>query len=206
VFTGIIKFLGQINFLKQEEDEDLTISILIDNYLPNLYKSLKIGCSIACSGVCLTLIRKNIPCSEKIELIFQASDETKNKTTIKNWLVEDLVNVELSLKIGDEIGGHMVSGHIDEISQIKDIIKNKDSHIFIFSLPENVKKFISKKGSIVLNGVSLTINDVGNQKFSVNIIKHSFENTNFHLLKINDYVNLEIDTIARYLNKIVNDG
>ena len=206
MFTGIIKSLGQINFLQQREDEDLTLSVLIDNYPPTLYKSLKIGCSIACSGVCLTLINKDLPCSEKIALTFQASDETRDKTTIKNWLVKDFINIELSLKVGDEIGGHMVSGHIDEISQIKDIIKNKDSHIFIFSLPNKVKKFISEKGSIVLNGVSLTINEVQKEQFSVNIIKHSFDITNFHLLKIGDYVNLEIDTIARYLEKIVNDG
>ena len=206
MFTGIIKFLGQINLLQQKENEDLTISILIDHYPPIFYSSLIIGCSISCSGICLTLIKKSLPFATKVELTFQASEETKNKTTIKNWLIKDKVNIELSLKIGDEIGGHMVSGHVDEVSQIKNITKNKDSHIFTFSLPKNVKKFISEKGSVVLNGVSLTVNEVEKEQFSVNIIKHSFESTNFNLLKINDYVNLEIDMIARYINKIVNDG
>jgi len=140
-----------------------------------------------------------------VSLEFQASPETLSKTNIKNWKIGDKINLEFALRMGDELGGHLVSGHIDDVVQVKKInLVNNDSWQFFIELPQNLKKFIAPKGSVVLNGVSLTVNEVLDDSFSVNIIKHTFDNTNFANLKAGDYLNLEVDLIARYLERLVN--
>ena len=114
--------------------------------------------------------------------------------------------MEFSLRAGDELGGHMVLGHVDDKAEIISITQNDQSHIFEFFIPQNLKRFIAKKGSITIDGVSLTVNETNNNKFSVNIISHTFENTVFKNYKIGDFVNLEIDTIARYISNYVEKG
>lgn len=197
MFTGIINHLAKIEEIKHRKNSDSLLRISLDKN--SIKKMLKIGCSIACNGICLTLISQEI-IAKKIFLTFNASQETFEKTTLKNFQKNDFINVEFSLKIGDELGGHLVLGHVDDTAKILDISSIKDSWIFSFELKENFKKFIVKKGSITINGVSLTINNVLKNSFDVNIIDHTFHHTTFQNLKLNHLVNLEIDVIARYVN------
>jgi riboflavin synthase len=193
MFTGIITHIAIINDLNFYSNNDLLITLVLVNKSTN--RNLKIGCSIGCDGVCLTLIKK-----ESNSLFFQASNETLKKTNVKNWKIGNRVNIEFALKIGDELGGNLVSGHIDDVALVQRIEAiNNDSWLFSIQLKEDLRKFIVPKGSVVLNGVSLTINEVLKNSFNVNIIKHTFENTNFADLNVGNYLNLEIDLIARYL-------
>lgn len=198
MFTGIITNIGKIESLNKNSTKDLLLKISTDKN--KVTRKLDIGCSIACNGICLTLIKKEIKGS-KLLFSFQASNETCKKTTLKNWQLQEEINLEFALRVGDEFGGHIVSGHVDTTGKIKTIKQIKDSHIFTFIAPKNLMKFIAKKGSITIDGVSLTINEVKNNEFSVNLIQHTIENTIFKNAKIGDLVNLEIDTIARYILK-----
>lgn len=198
MFTGIIKNFAKVNNITKEDNKDLLLEILVLDDL--LDRNLEIGCSIACNGICLTLIKKLLNNKNQHSLYFQASNETRNKTTIDNWQKNQIINLEFSLRASDELGGHMVLGHIDEKTQIISITKDNQSHIFNFKTPKNLQKFIVKKGSVTIDGVSLTINETNEDFFSVNIISHTFANTIFKNYKINDFVNLEIDTIAKYLS------
>jgi riboflavin synthase len=195
MFTGIITQLGKIESLDFNQKKDLLLEISSNQ---KMNRKLEIGCSIACNGICLTLISKKNS-STKTIFAFQASDETCKKTNLKNWKIGEIINLEFALRAGDELGGHMVLGHVDDVAKVKSIKKIKDSHQFIFETKKDLMKFIAPKGSITLNGVSLTVNEVTKNNFSVNIIKHTLDNTNFLQLKTSDLVNLEIDVIARYI-------
>ncbi len=199
MFTGIITHLGKVSALDFNREKDLLLKIIT---FSKINRKLEIGCSIACNGICLTLISKK-KFFKKTTLTFQASDETCQKTNLKNWKIDDEINLEFALRAGDELGGHMVLGHVDDVAQIKSITQIKDSQQFIFTAKKDLMKFISEKGSVTLNGVSLTVNAVSNNDFSVNVIPHTLENTSFHHAKIGDFVNLEIDAIARYLAKLI---
>ncbi|MCE2687822.1 MAG: riboflavin synthase [Rickettsiales bacterium] len=207
MFTGIITHLGVVKKIINNRNQDTLITIslnLSSNQNEKQAKGLEIGCSIACNGICLTLIKKNQLENQKFELDFQASQETINKTNIHKWKIGQIINIEFSLKIGDELGGHLVSGHIDETIEICNILSVKDSWQFYFSITESNKKFIIPKGSATINGVSLTINETSQNNFMINIIPHTFENTNFKYCKIGDLCNLEVDLIARYLANLIN--
>ncbi len=200
MFTGIVTDIGYIKSINYIDNKDLLLEIALANSPKD--RKFEIGCSVACNGICLTLIEKKTAALEHA-LLFQASQETQQKTTIKNWKKGDLINLEFSLRIGDELGGHLVQGHVDCISNIIDIKPSNESWIFFIKTPSQIKKFISQKGSITINGTSLTINHVNHDIFDVNIIPHTFSKTNFHKLKISDPVNIEIDMIARYLEKLI---
>jgi riboflavin synthase len=202
VFTGIINHLGAVKNLARNSGHDLLITIQLKN--KNL-PSMQIGSSISCNGACLTLVKKTLN-DDFFDLDFEASDETLNKTTIGEWKKGDKINIEFALKVGDELGGHFVSGHVDAVSKIKNIKKISGSHQFIFEIPQDLNRFICQKGSVVLNGISLTVNDVDDDSFSVNIIPHTFNNTNLQDLQTGDKVNLEIDLIARYLSQNKNSN
>lgn len=197
MFTGIITHLATVKSLTSLSNQDLLITLELLNQ--NADRNFDIGCSISCNGVCLTLTEK------KTELLsFQASPETLQKTNIKNWKINDKINLEFALRMGDELGGHLVAGHIDNVAMVKEIKAiNQDSWQFLIALPQDLKKFVAPKGSVVLNGVSLTVNEVFDDSFGVNIIKHTFDHTNFSHLKIGDLLNLEVDLIARYLANLV---
>jgi len=196
MFTGIITNIGSVSNISYSSNQDLLITLEISD---QANRNFEIGCSVACNGVCLTLIKR-----EANKFFFQASPETLDKTNIKNWKIGDKINLEFALRIGDELGGHLVVGHIDNIVKILKIDSiNNDSWRFEFELPKDLRKFITQKGSVVLNGVSLTVNEVLEDAFSINIIQHTFNNTNFNDLKIGNLVNLEVDLIARYLDKLI---
>ena len=193
MFTGIITNQGQIVELKQNAKKDLLLRISV---IGKINRKLAIGCSIACNGICLTLIEQ-----KKSVLSFQASKETCDKTTLAKWQIGQKINLEFALRAGDELGGHLVSGHVDSVAKIKKIESIKTSKKFTFEAPKDLMRFIASKGSIALNGVSLTVNEVKNNLFSVNLIEHTISNTTFIDADVGDLVNIEIDTIARYVLK-----
>jgi riboflavin synthase len=200
MFTGIITNFGKIESLKHNNLKDLLLEVSCDKSA--IKRTLEIGCSIACNGICLTLIEKKIA-AKKIIFSFQASNETCEKTTLKNWEIGEFINLEFAMRMGDEFGGHMVLGHVDATAEIKKIERVKDSRKFTFATSKNLMKFISQKGSVTLDGVSLTVNSVEKNIFTVNIIEHTLKNTIFGNKKFGDLVNLEIDTIARYVSKLI---
>ena len=194
MFTGIIQNLGSvINYANGE----LEISTYLD------LSQCEIGSSICCNGVCLTIteiINKNKQFFFKVNL----GEETQQRTNFSHNLFDKsvYVNIEKSLKIGDEISGHFVYGHIDCITKIIDIKILKNSWEFFFENFNNSnKKFIVEKGSIAINGISLTIAKENKNNFSVSVIPHTYENTNLKYLKIEDYVNVEFDYLARFSMK-----
>jgi riboflavin synthase len=196
MFTGIITNLGRITALENNAKKDLLLKVSVAKN--SVKRTLEIGCSIAINGICLTLITKKIIGKDYV-FSFQASQETCNKTTLEKFKIGEIVNLEFALRVGDELGGHMVLGHVDEVGKISAIKKSKNSTILSFETSKDLIKFIAAKGSVVINGVSLTVNKVEKKSFCVNIIPHTFSNTNFQNLRIGDLVNLEIDVIARYL-------
>ncbi len=191
MFTGIITHLGKISELKKNPKKDLLLKISV---VGKINRKLVIGCSIACNGICLTLIEQ-----KKSLLSFQASKETCEKTTLENWKIGEEINLEFALRAGDELGGHMVLGHVDGTAKILAIQPIKDSKKFTFSTKKELIKFIAEKGSVTLNGASLTVNEVEKNSFSVNLIPHTIANTAFKDSAVNDFINLEIDVIARYV-------
>jgi len=191
MFTGIITHLGKVSELKKNPKKDLLLKISV---VEKINRKLVIGCSIACNGICLTLIEQ-----KKSLLSFQASRETCEKTTLENWKIGEEINLEFALRAGDELGGHMVLGHVDGAAKILAIQQIKDSKKFTFSTKKELMKFIAEKGSVTLNGASLTVNKVEKNSFSVNLIPHTIANTAFKNAAVNDFINLEIDVIARYV-------
>jgi len=151
--------------------------------------SMEDGCSISCNGVCLTVVER-----KKNQFSADVSEETLARTTLGSWQVGRQINLERALRIGDELGGHLVTGHIDSIGETKEINGSE----FTFIAPDNLVPFIAEKGSITIDGVSLTVNLVQKNSFVVNIIPHTMEKTTFRGLAKGDMVNLEIDLIARY--------
>ena len=198
MFTGIVSRVGKIEDISHPNDWELSISIIKSSQSDNPFEldKLIIGASIACSGICLTLkkIADNL-------LFFDVSDETASKTNFLHWKVGTIINLEKSLKVGDEIAGHFVSGHIDGVTELKDKKFLKKSTLLNFFIPKKIEKFICEKGSVTLDGVSLTVNKVLKNKFSVNIIPHTNKITTLGKLKKGDKVNIEVDILARYINK-----
>jgi riboflavin synthase len=199
MFTGIITHLGKVEILENNAEKDLLLKLsTAENAIE---RKLEIGCSIAVNGTCLTLVSKE-SVGENVLLTFQASRETCEKTTLEKFKIGEIVNLEFALRVGDELGGHMVSGHVDEVVEIVTIEEVQDSHRVGFRVSKELSKFIAEKGSAVINGVSLTVNESLGEIFFVNIIPHTFINTNFKNLEVGGLVNLEIDLVARYLARL----
>ena len=188
MFTGIIKDIGKIISLDNKKG-DLKISVKTNLSLADISQ----GDSISCDGICLTAITLT-----KNTFNTELSKETLSVTTSMFWQKGKKINIEKSLLLGDQIGGHLVSGHIDCLGVLKNKEVIKGSTKLDFDIPKEFNKYISKKGSVAINGVSLTINETNKNLFSVNIISHTLKNTTLGLLKLKDNVNIEIDTIARY--------
>lgn len=152
------------------------------------------GASVACSGCCLTIIEKG-----KGWFAAEASKETLSKTTLGRWEEGTKINIELSMKLGDELGGHFVFGHVDGVAVIEDIQPDGESHIIKIGQRDIFRPYVVAKGSVTLDGVSLTVNEVSDEFFSVNLIPHSWAKTTFQFKKPGDVVNFEIDMLARYV-------
>tara|TARA_B100001248_G_C27365166_1_gene448600 strand:- start:536 stop:1135 length:600 start_codon:yes stop_codon:yes gene_type:complete len=191
MFTGIITDIGELSEIKKSDKNDTFIGI--DT---KWNENFNIGSSICCNGVCLTVVKKKLDYFG-VEL----SSETISKTNFQYMNLNDKINLEKSLKIGDELGGHNVTGHVDGMANLSKVIKIKSSFELWFEVSESIIIFLAEKGSITLNGVSLTINHIDNNFFSVNIIKHTWENTNLSSYKIGSFINLEVDIISRYVSR-----
>ena len=193
MFAGIIRDIGKITSLN-DSNGDLNLSIKTGLNLNNV----SIGDSICCGGVCLTVInlKKDV---FKVEL----SKETLDVSSAKFWTKGTMLNLEKALLLGDQIGGHIVTGHVDGTAILKKKENIKGSVKLDFKLSKVLQKYIVKKGSISIDGVSLTINEVNNSFFNVNIISHTYKNTTLGKINVNDKVNVEVDNIARYAVKAV---
>ncbi len=190
MFSGIITDLGLISFF----DKNKNIIQIKTNY-----DELLIGESISCSGVCLTVDKK-----EKKTFFANLSVETIKKTNLINLNVGDKINLEKSLKMGQDISGHLVFGHVDGLCRIEQILNEKSSWIFEIEAKQEIIKYLSPKCSISLDGISLTVNDVKEKSFNVCIIPHTMMNTSLQNNKAGDYLNVEIDMLARYVFRALN--
>jgi riboflavin synthase len=194
MFTGIITDLGQVKRLRRGDLVDMTIDTAFDT------SAISLGASIACSGACLTVIA-----TAPGVFSVQASAETLACTTIGSWEEGTPVNLEKSLRIGDELGGHLVSGHVDGIARIVERRPEAESVRFVVEVYGGLERFIAAKGSVALDGVSLTVNEVSGIRFGVNVIPHTLACTNFGAAQPGQRMNLEIDLIARYVARLL-DG
>jgi len=191
MFTGIIENTGEVMAIVKDKS-NLHITIKSD-----IASELKIDQSVAHNGVCLTVVNRNTS-----SYTVTAIDETISKSNFKSLKITDKINLERAMKLGDRLDGHIVQGHVDQIGICK-AIKNEDgSWVFTFEYDASTDNITIEKGSISVNGVSLTVINSKNNQFSVAIIPYTFENTNFGKLKINDTVNLEFDVIGKYVAKI----
>lgn len=195
MFTGIITDLGEVRSIEARGDTRIEIFTGYD------VQTIEIGASIACSGPCLTVVAKGVA-GDRSWFAVQVSAETLSRTTIGNWRVGTKINLERSLKVGDELGGHIVSGHVDGVANVVSRKAEGDSIRLLFEVPEALKRFIAPKGSISLEGASLTVNEVEGARFGVNIIPHTSAVTTLGALKAGDKVNLEIDVLARYVARL----
>lgn len=195
MFTGLITGVGTIQtvtIIGEGRDACFTVKTP-DNEVWKIAEK-KLGASIACSGVCLTVVEAG-----NDWFSVEVSAETLSKTTLGNWQPGTKINLEGSLRLGDELGGHLVSGHVDGVAEILSATPENGSSRWVFQLPPDLAPFVAPKGSIAINGVSLTVNEVDGFRFGVNIIPHTAEHTNFSALSAGDKVNVEIDMLARYL-------
>ena len=194
MFSGIIENFGKVKEFKKKGDYLLRVST---NFK---IKDIKKGSSISCNGVCLTAhtIKKN---GKFVDVDFDISKETIKRTNLSCLKKGSLINLEKSLRVGDEISGHFVFGHIDCTSKLLKINKINDSHEITLKIPKEIKKFIVNKCSVSLNGVSLTVNDVSSRTFSVNLVPYTWKNTTFLLIKEGEIINVEVDMLARYVTQ-----
>lgn len=194
MFTGIVTDVGEVLALEQAGDLTARIGTAYDT------GGIDIGASIACDGVCLTVVSLGAEPRDWFEV--QVSAESVSKTNLGAWKVGRRVNLERALRVGDELGGHIVSGHVDEVAEIVSTRDEGDSTRFTFRAPHALARFIAPKGSVALNGTSLTVNEVEGDTFGVNIIPHTKAVTTWGTAKAGDLVNLEIDTLARYVARL----
>ncbi len=193
MFTGIITDLGTMAEVTQgEAAKRFRITTAYD------LGTVAMGASIACNGCCLTVVEKG-----RDWFSADASVETLAKTTLGNWAAGDRVNLERPLKIGDELGGHMVLGHVDAVAVVKAIRDEAGSKRYTITPPADLAKFVAAKGSVCLDGVSLTVNEVDAATFGVNIIPHTQKVTTFGGLSVGSMLNMEIDSLARYVARLI---
>ena len=193
MFTGIITDVGEIIELEKRGDLRARIKTNYDA------KGIAFGASIACDGICLTAVDFGDNWFD-----VEISAETVSKTIIGSglWEINYKVNLERSLKVGDELGGHIVSGHIDGIATVSSIVDEGDSTRFTFKAPMELARFIAPKGSVALNGTSLTVNEVKGNAFGINLVPHTKKVTSWNKIQVGDPINLEIDTLARYVARL----
>lgn len=190
MFTGIITDIGRVASVEKKQGGDMRLGIATRFDL----SKTDIGASIACAGCCLTVVEK-----QGDVFFVEVSAESLSKTMIGAWNVGTKLNLEQALKMGDELGGHIVSGHIDGLATLISVTPEEGSHRLVFEAPHELGGFIAPKGSVTLDGISLTVNEVEGSQFGVNIIPHTWGNTTLGAVKAGDKVHIEIDMLARYV-------
>jgi len=198
MFTGIVTHIGEVRSVKPRADNLHRITITCDYPRAELIE----GASIACSGVCMTVVGTGEE-DGRTWFAVDAAAETLALTTVGRWRHGRRVNLERSLKLGDELGGHLVAGHVDGLAAVIAREDMTDMARFALRAPPQLARFIAPKGSVALDGVSLTVNAVEGDMFSVLIIPHTLQVTTFGALRQGDDVNLEIDTVARYAARLM---
>ena len=196
MFTGIITDVGEI---AARENGRFVVRC---GYRA---ESITIGASIACDGACLTATRVD-SASAGSTFVVDVSNETLSRTTLGGWAPGRRINLERALKAGDELGGHMVSGHIDDVGRIASVRPDGQSRRFTIEVPPGLTRYIAPKGSIALDGISLTVNEVDENLFGINIIPHTLTHTTLGSKKPGDRVNLEVDVVARYVARLMEFG
>ena len=191
MFTGIITDIGEVRAVEQRGDLRARIGTLYD------MASVDMGASIACDGVCLTVVGKGADWFD-----VDVSAETVSKTNLGSWAKGRPINLERALRVGDELGGHIVSGHADGLAEITRMEDEGDSTRVSLRAPQELARFIAPKGSVALNDTSLTVNEVDDCVFGINFIPHTKEMTTWGHAAVGDKVNLEIDTLARYVSRL----
>lgn len=193
MFTGIISALGTVTQVDTTRgDTRFTIET------PWNMERFAMGASIACSGCCLTVIEKS-----GTSFAVDVSAESLTKTNLGDWRVGSRINLESSLKVGDELGGHIVSGHVDGLAVIESIAQEGDSHRISIRVPQTFKHFIAPKGSVALDGISLTVNEVDDDVFGINVIPHTWQVTTLGSRKVGETLNFEVDPLARYVARML---
>jgi riboflavin synthase len=198
MFTGIITDIGKVRKIEPGTDTRIEIESTLD------IGDLEIGASIACSGPCLTVVLKGRDGGSSWFAV-DVSSESLARTTIADWTLGRRVNLERAMRLGDELGGHMVSGHVDGVALVRarEAVGDEGGSVCLtLDAPVGLAKFIAEKGSIALDGVSLTVNDVAGDTFTVNIIPHTLENTTIGEIKVGAEVNFEVDLVARYVARL----
>lgn len=196
MFTGIVTGLGRIEAIKRGAVHRFTVA---SDYPAD---SFELGCSVAHDGVCLTVVAVE-PCEQGARHVVEVSPETLDRTTLGGWAVGERVNLERSLRVGDELGGHIVQGHVDGVGEV---LRRHDADgwiTFTIQAPVNVSPFIAEKGSITVDGVSLTVNRVDGDAFDLMIIPHTAKVTTLGRLQPGAHVNLEADVMARYAARLM---
>ena len=195
MFTGIVTDIGEITAVKpggQTGDRRFVVRTRHD------MKPVAMGASIACSGCCLTVVEKGADW-----FAVEASGETLDKTHLGDWKEGSRINLEMSLKLGDELGGHLVYGHVDGVGKVAAMTPEGGSVRFVFEAPADLARFIASKGSIAVDGISLTVNEVEGNRFGINVISHTQAVTTLGQAKVGQRVNLEVDMLARYVQRLL---
>ncbi len=193
MFTGIITDLGRVRAVGGgNKDRRIEIDTAYDT------GAIDTGASVCCSGVCLTVTDRGPGW-----FAASASMETMSRTTIGDWRVGTPVNLERALRAGDELGGHLVFGHVDGMARVSDVTEDGDSLSLVLDAPEGLERFLAAKGSVAIDGVSLTVNNVDGGRFGINVIPHTRANTTLGLLGQGQAVNMEIDMLARYVARLI---
>lgn len=196
MFTGIVIAVGTVEHITGAVDDGTDRIVRIAT--PFATDDIDVGASVACAGVCLTVIETGDHWFE-----VQISNETLSRSTLGSWTTGSAINLERALRIGDELGGHIVSGHVDGIGEIISITEDEGSRRLCVRAPEDLSRMIAAKGSITIEGVSLTVNEVEGREFGVNIIPHTLAATTLGHLEAGSRVNLEVDMLARYVARLL---
>jgi riboflavin synthase len=197
MFTGIIQSVGRIARLEPRGGD---VRLHVDTAGLDL-GDVQLGDSIAVSGVCLTAITL-----EARGFAADVSNETLSLTSLGKLKAGDPVNLEKALRLADRLGGHMVSGHVDGLGKVVSITPDARSQRWVFEVPASLSRYIAAKGSVCIDGTSLTVNEVSGQRFGVNLIPHTVEHTAFHARCVGDVVNIEVDVVARYIERLLSSG
>ena len=192
MFTGIIKNIGVVTRI-----QDNLLSINTEN---KVFKNIDTGTSVAVDGVCLTLTHV-----ESDIINFQISNESINRSIIKNYKKDSYVNLETPVRATDFLSGHIVQGHVDEVSKVIDIIE-QENNLWEFKFSSNNSKYLVDKGSVTINGVSLTTNKPNESEFTIAVIEETYKRTNFQYLETGTQVNIEYDILSKYVERLINDN